>query len=207
MDTVKATSLSGKVTQFLHLVPGTTNVQLDTPTAQLVVHGLPTDCSLGTIGQELTTFNTGLALSCPPRWLTTDDRRALKKASSVVITITGPKAQDIAALPRLSAFSTTFRVERRLRFNQFTQCSVCQSFGHHTLRCPSPPCCRWCALPHHTRDHSCPTTTCSARGRLCPHTSPKCVNCAGPHEAHSPLCPNRPAPEPREGGEADGMEA
>jgi hypothetical protein len=206
MDTVKATSLSGKVAQFLHLIPGTTTVRLDSPSVQLLVHGLPTSCSLTDIGKELTTYNTGLALSCLPRWLTLDDKRALKKASSVVITITGPKAQDLASLSRLSAFSTTYRVERHLRFNQYTQCSACHSFGHHTLRCPSPPCCRWCAAPHHTRDHTCPTSTCTSKGRLCPHSSPKCVNCAGPHDAHSPQCPNRPSPEPREGGGDDGME-
>ena len=206
METVKASSLSSKVSQFLHLIPGTTTVQLDNPTAQLLVHGIPTSHTLADIGRELTTYNSGLALVLPPRWLTPDDGCASKAASAVVITITGPKAQEFASASRLSAFSTTFKLERHLRFNHFTQCANCQQFGHHTLKCPNAPSCRWCASPHPTRDHSCPSSTCQQKGRLCPHTSPKCVTCAGPHEAHSSLCPRRPTPKPREGGgDDDGM--
>ncbi|RPA89125.1 hypothetical protein L873DRAFT_1723235 [Choiromyces venosus 120613-1] len=41
---------------------------------------------------ELTTFNSGLALTQQPRWLTSDESRTGKSASSIVITITGPKA-------------------------------------------------------------------------------------------------------------------
>ena len=62
METVKAASLSNKVSSFQHLIPGTTTVRLDFPTVQILVHGLPTDRSLPDIAQELTTFNTGLAL-------------------------------------------------------------------------------------------------------------------------------------------------
>ena len=91
METVKAASLSNKVSSFLHLIPGTTTVRLDFPTVQILVHGLPTDCSLRDIAQ-LTTFNTGLALSHPPRWLTPDDRRASKRISTVVLTLTGSRA-------------------------------------------------------------------------------------------------------------------
>ena len=92
MKTVKAASLSNKVSSFLHLIPGTTTVRLDFPTVQIVLHGLPTDRSLRDIAQELTTFNTGLALSCPPRWLTPDDHRASKRISTVVLTLTGSRA-------------------------------------------------------------------------------------------------------------------
>ena len=141
-DTVRAFSLSSRVSQFLHLIPGTTSVLLDDPTAQLLVHGIPTTHSLNTIAREITTFNSGLAHSQRPRWLTPDDRRANKRVSTVVITITGPKAQDFASATRLSAFSTTFKLERHLRFNQYTQCANCQQFGHYTLKCPNPPVCR-----------------------------------------------------------------
>ena len=204
METVKAASLSSKVSSFLHLIPGTTTVRLDFPTVQILVHGLPTDRSLPDIAQELTTFNTGLALSRPPRWLTPDDRRASKRISTVVLTLTGSRARDIASRNRLAAFSSTFKVEHHLRFNRYTQCHGCHQFGHHTLRCHNASRCRWCAGTHSTRDHVCPTSTCNAKSRPCPHTSLKCVACAGPHEAHSGQCPERPAPEPRaEGGEDD----
>jgi hypothetical protein len=203
MDTVKATSLNSKISQFLHLIPGTTTVQLDSPSAQLLVHGIPTSYSLADIGKELTTYNTGLALAQEPRWLSTEERRAGKKASTVVITTTGPKAQDFALLPRLSAFSSTFRLERRLRFGPNTQCCNCQRFGHHTLKCTNAAACRWCSKPHSTGDHTCPTATCPMRGRLCAHSSPLCVNCGGPHEAHSTTCAKRPIPK-KSPGEEDG---
>ena len=89
MKMVKAALFSNKVSSFLHLIPSTTTVRLDFPTLQILVHGLPTDRSLPDIAQELTTFNTGLALSRPPCWLTPDDRRASKRISTVVLTLTG----------------------------------------------------------------------------------------------------------------------
>ena len=206
METVRAASLSNKVSSFLHLIPGTTTVHLDFPTVQILVHGLPTDRSLPDIAQELTTFNTSRALSRPPRWLTPDDHRASQRISTVILTLTGSKAQDVASHSRLAAFSEIFKVEHHLRFNRYTQCHGCHQFGHHTLRCTNAPRCRWCAGTHSTRDHTCPTSTCNAKSRPCPHTSLKCVACAGPHEAQSAQCPERPAPEPRkEGGEDDEM--
>ena len=206
METVKAALLSNKVSSFLHLIPGTTTVCLDFPTVQILVHGLPTDRSLPDIAQELTTFNTGLALSRLPCRLTPDDRRASKRISTVVLTLTGSRARDVASRNCLAAFSATFKVEHHLRFNRYTQCYGCHKFGHHTLRCTNTLRCRWCAGTHSTRDHTCPTSTCNAKSRPCPHTLLKCVACAGPHEAQSAQCPERPAPEPREeGGEDDEM--
>ena len=206
METVKAASLSNKVSPFRHLIPGTTTVRLDFPTVQILVHGLPTDCSLPDIAQELITFNTGLALSRPPRWLTPDDRRASKPISTVVPTLTGSRAREVSSRTRLVAFSATFKVEHHLRFNRYTQCHGCHQYGHHTLRCPNTARCRWCAGTHSTMDHTCPTSTCNAESGPSPHTSLICVACAGPHKAHSAQCPERPAPEPREeGGEDDEM--
>ena len=120
METVKATSLNSKISQFLHLIPGTTTVQLDSPSAQLPVHGIPTSYSRADIGKELITCNTGLGLAHPPRWLRPDEQCVGKNASTVVITTTSPKAQNFALLPRLSAFSATFHLERRLRFGPYT---------------------------------------------------------------------------------------
>jgi hypothetical protein len=41
MDTVKATSLNSKISQFPHIIPSVTAVHLDSPSAQLLVHGIP----------------------------------------------------------------------------------------------------------------------------------------------------------------------
>jgi hypothetical protein len=193
MDTVKATSLNTKEAQFLHLITGTTTVQLDSPTAHLLVHGIPTSSSLVDSGRELTTYNTGLALAEQPRWLTTDDKRTGKSATTVTIIASGPKAQDFVSKSRLCAFSKIFRIERRLNFNLFTQYANCQQFGHHTLCCTNAPACRWCAKPHSSREHTCSTSTYSAMGRTCPHTIMACVTCGSPHDSHSPSCAERPA--------------
>jgi hypothetical protein len=108
MDTVKATSLNTKVAQFLYLISGTTTIQLDTPSTYLLVHSISTSSSLADIGKKLTTYNTGLALAEQPRWLTTDDKRAGKSASSVTIIVTGLKAQDFASKSHLCTFLKTF---------------------------------------------------------------------------------------------------
>ena len=191
MESIRATSLNSKVGTFLHLIPGTMSVHLDTPVIQLLVHGLPTSSSLDAIATELTTFNPGLALTGQPRWLTTDESRVGKATSTIVIAITGPRAPDFVGR-HLAAFSSTYRTERRLCFNSNTQCSNCHGFAHHNNRCNNSASCRWCAHPHPTGAHTCPTATCCIRGRPCSHTALKCVNCGGPHEAHAMSCPSHP---------------
>jgi hypothetical protein len=108
MDTVKASSLNSKISQFLQLIAGVTTVHLDSPSAQLLLHGIPTSYALVDIGRELTTFNTGLALAQQLRWLTSDEKRAGKNASTICITATGPRAQHLAQQSPLSAFSSTY---------------------------------------------------------------------------------------------------
>ena len=191
MELIKATSLNSKVGIFPQLIPGTVSVHLDTPESHILVHGIPTSKSLAKIANELTTFNTGLSLTSQPRLLTTDDARACKTASTVVINITGPRASDYIG-KRLATFSSTYRTERRLRFNSHTQCSKCQGYGHHSNRCTSPVSCRSSAFPHPTGNHPCPTATCPIRGRPCSHTLLRCVNCQGPHDAHTAQCPCHP---------------
>jgi len=187
MESLKATSLNSKVGTFLHLIPGTVGVHLDTPVLHISVHGIPTSKSFAEIASELTTFNRGLSLMGQPRWLTNDDARAGKSASTVVINITGARAPDYVG-KRLAAFSSTYRTECHLRFNSHTQCPNCHSYRQDNTRCTNPASCRWCASPHLTGNHTCPTATCLIRGRPCIHTILRCVNCSGPHEAHATQC-------------------
>jgi len=119
MESIKATSLNSKVGTFLHLIPGTVSVHLDTRVSHVLVHGIPTSKSLTEIANELTTFNTGLSLTSQLGWLTTAYARAGKSASTVVISITGPRASDYIR-KRLAAFSSTDKTERRLYFNSHT---------------------------------------------------------------------------------------
>jgi len=191
MESIKASSLNSNVGTFLHLIPATVRVHLDTPVLHVFVHGIPTSKSLAEIANKLTSFNTGLSLTSQPRWLNTDDARAGKTASTVVINITGPRASDYVG-KRLAAVSSTYRTERRLRFNSHTQCSKCQSYGHHSNRCTNPVSCRSCASPHSTGNHTRPTATCRIRRRPSSHTVLRCVNCQGPHDAHTAQCPSLP---------------
>jgi hypothetical protein len=191
MENLLASRLYARVGENLNLIPGALSLHLDSPLVQMVVHGVPTDLPLESLHQELTTYNPGLTMASPPRWLTKPEQRKEKKASSVVIALSGNKAQEVASRPRLFAFSSTLRAERKLRFGPSTQCAKCQQFGHHTNKCNNPPACRWCAGTHLTGAHSCPTSTCSANGRPCSHTLAKCANCSAPHESHSKSCTSR----------------
>ena len=191
MENLLATKCYAKVGENLNIIPGAVSLHLDPPIVQMVVHGVPVNLPLEDLQQELITYNPGLTMASPPRWLTKHEQRKEKKASSVVIALTGNKAQEVASRPRLFAFSATLRAERKLRFGPSTQCANCQQFGHHTIKCTSVPACRWCAGSHLTGAHSCPTSTCSTNGRPCQHTLAKCVNCHGPHEAHFKDCTSR----------------
>ncbi|RPA92600.1 hypothetical protein L873DRAFT_1859899 [Choiromyces venosus 120613-1] len=91
-ETVKMTLLNSKAFTFLHLIPGATSVHLDIPATLLLIHDLPTCHSLATITTEPTTFNSGLALTQQLRWLTSDESCASKNTSTIIITITSPKA-------------------------------------------------------------------------------------------------------------------
>ena len=113
MELIKATLLNSKVGTFVHLISGTISVDLDTPVSHVLVHRIPTSNSLAVIAIELTTFNTGLSLTGQPRWLTTDDARAGKSTSTVVISITGPRA-SVYVGKHLAAVSSTYRTQQRL---------------------------------------------------------------------------------------------
>ena len=141
MENLSAAKLYSKVGEHLNLVPGARSLHLDAPLVQLVVHGIPTDISFEDLQEELQTYNPGLVLSAKPRWLKPPETWYEKKASSMVIALSGLKAKEIGTRTRLHAFSTSLRAERKLRFGPTTQCAKCQQFGHHTTKCPNQPHC------------------------------------------------------------------
>src|SRR6266566_1161103 len=153
MENLLASKLYAKIGEHLAIIPGAISLHLDTPIVQMVVHGVPTSLPLESLQQELTTFNPGLVMASTPRWLTKPEQRKDKRASSVVIALSGNKAHEVASRPRLFAFSATLRAERKLRFGPTTQCAKCQKFGHHTNKCNNPSACRWCSSPHLTGAH------------------------------------------------------
>jgi hypothetical protein len=111
MDTVKVTLLNSKIPQFLDNIPDITINYLDSPSAQLLLQGIPSSYSFTDIGKVLTTFNTGLALLQQLRWLIQHVTRGEMLACTIVITATGPKEKQFLQQSCLSAFSSTFRLE------------------------------------------------------------------------------------------------
>jgi len=180
MENLLATKLSAKVGEHLSTIPGACSLHLVNPIIQMVVHGIPTTLDFEDLQKSLTTYNCGLLMAVLPLWHTKPEQRKEKRASSVLISLSGNKAQDVASRPCLFACSATLRAEQKLRFGPSTQCARCQRFGHHTTKCQYPACCRWCAGPHSTGAHSCPTKTCSANGRPCAITLTRCALCSGP---------------------------
>src|SRR5260221_677053 len=164
MENLLATKLYAKVGAHLTVIPGAVSLHLDTPIVQIVVHGVPTSLPLESLQQELVTNNPGLATSSTPRWLTKPEQRNGKKASSVVIALSGNKANEVASRPRLFAFSATLRIERKLHFGPSTQRAKCQKFGYYSNKCQNLPACCWFFLSHLTGALSCPTSTFSVNG-------------------------------------------
>jgi hypothetical protein len=99
MENLLATKLYAKVGEHLSTISGACSLHLDNPIVQMVVHGIPTSLPFESLQQELTTYNPGLVLASPPRWLTKPDQRREKRASSVVISLCGKKAQEVTASP------------------------------------------------------------------------------------------------------------
>src|SRR6266566_1436999 len=85
MENLLATKLYAKIGEHLATIPGAISLHLDTPIVQMVVHGVRTSLPLEPLQQELTTFNPGLVMTSPPRWLTKPEQRKDKRAFSVVI--------------------------------------------------------------------------------------------------------------------------
>ena len=109
METVTATSLSNKISSFLHQIPGTNTVCLDFPTVQILVHGLPTDRSLPDIAQELITFT--LAWPSPAH-----------HAGSHLTTIAPPSASPLSSSPSLDpGHGTLLRARASLSSQQYSR--------------------------------------------------------------------------------------
>jgi hypothetical protein len=159
---------------------------------KVIVHGVDTghfadnEDGMNKLKYELETFNQGLALASPPRYLTRPEKRLEKTHSSCVIAM-----KDKTQLKRilkygLSIFGRQCRTAEYFAARPSDQCSRCQGFGHHYRRCLKEATCGICADPHHeTRMHTCIACT----SRLgCDHKPAKCANCGGPHRANDRKC-------------------
>src|ERR1043166_9603030 len=76
---------------------------------------------------------------------------------------------------------------KRFRSDRKTdQCTNCQSFDHHAVRCKYESRCRICAASHNTRQHVC--TKCRKTAQKCTHIKTLCVNCKKSHRADDKNC-------------------
>ena len=162
--------------------------------AKVAVHGInllayPDD----TIGMELLqkeveTHNPGVTLTTTPRYITRPENRTGKRDSSIVICVASESLANQLTKKGVLIDCQRRKSERYWAARPSDQCSSCQGFGHHWKRCVTNPICRLCAQAHKTGDHVCPQCP-SSRGKQCPHTVLRCINCDMDHHASDRTCP------------------
>lgn len=97
MENILATKLYSMVVEHLNLIPGVLSLHLKRLLAQLVLHGIHTDLPLEALHQEFATFNSRLMLASGPHSLKTLDERKDGRGSSLVIMVTGPRAEKVVS--------------------------------------------------------------------------------------------------------------
>ena len=132
------------------------------------------------------------------RFLNPDpDARALKDASSVVVTTIPEEAKKMGS--HIFLLSRKREVKIADSANETTHCHNCQRYGHTAPVCKyNYPVCSICARHYRKSEHRCPNPTCPKEGNLhpvadCCSASPShCANCGDDHPATDPSCPARP---------------
>src|SRR5207247_2026500 len=135
--------------------------------------------------QEIETFNM-IALVTAPRWLTSAEKREGKAYTSVVLaTQSLAEAENIVKKGAL-VFGRRLKAERYIISKPADQCSNCQQFGHHHLRCSQDAKCQICAGNYNTHLHRC--AQCNQTDKTYGHSNFKCANCGKPHKANDQSC-------------------
>ena len=132
------------------------------------------------------------------RFLNPDpDARALKDASSVVVTTTPEEGKKMGS--HIFLLSRKREVKVAHSANKTTRCRNCQRYGQTAPVCKyDHPVCPICALHQKKTVHRCPNPTCPKEGNLrpvagcCYASPPHCTNCGDDHPATDPSCPARP---------------
>jgi hypothetical protein len=168
-----------------------TNGQPNGRWTKFLIHNIPTDAALDSVGREIERNYPTLRIMQEPRWLVPTERRLNKTSSTIVISLQG--AIDLTRLgtSRLAIRNRLCQITEYFSWTPNSHCRNCQGYGHHTKLCKAEkPTCAICAQQHSTKDHLCPIPTCRA-GKSCTHPPLKCAACAAPHKATDPLCPVR----------------
>jgi hypothetical protein len=171
----------------------TENIQTSEDWAKVLVHGIHQEYFPDTIDgmeklkKEIEDFNSRVKVMNTPRYLLRPERRNGKQHSSVVFAVQNKEVLKSIVKSGLHAMGNSQKVEEFYSVRPVDQCPKCQGFGHHHQRCKKAATCRICSAEHLTSEHKC--GNCKAVGKLCPHYTPKCINCSGKHKANDPSCP------------------
>jgi hypothetical protein len=168
-----------------------TTGQINSRWTKFLVHNIPTDAALESVGREIERTYPTLRLMQEPRWLVPTERRLNKTSSTIVISLHG--AIDLTRLgtSHLAIRNHICRIMEYFSWTPNSHCHNCQGYGHHTKLCKAEkPICAVCAQQHSTKDHICPIPTYRA-GKSCTHPPLKCATCRASHKATDPLCPVR----------------
>ena len=169
------------------------DIQFSTQWTKFVLSGITTRTRMDDIDTSLRTHYPQLKLTQPPRWLTTEEQRVTKLASSVVIAIEGRHTLATLGTNALIVCNQDTTVRPYLSLRPDLQCGNCMQLGHTSGNCTNTTACGHCAKEHLTKNHTCPAENCRQGGR-CTHTPFYCVNCKSAlHKSFDGACPTRVA--------------
>jgi hypothetical protein len=196
----KAETLRPYITQINHainaVIRDAPSIRIHEKWAKIMVHSVSlehfpdTPTGLELLQDEIEKFNS-CKLTTPPRYLTRPETRTNKKASTVVIALPSEAASK-PLLKGIDIHGKRHTTERFYTARPWDQCSNCQQYGHHHMRCKNDARCRFCAEPHKTTEHQCKEKMCREPvGKDCTHTLTRCTLCKGAHRAGDPRCETR----------------
>lgn len=163
------------------------------PTFGVVVHNVSTRIyqfprDAESLAKTIVTANAHRIQDADIRYIGWLDKNKVKNpsvsSSAIVVEFTEAHHANIAWRAGLSWPSARGNehhdCEKYVRESRIIRCFRCQKPGHITSACDSKtPVCVYCAQGHDSRE-------CGEHEK--PGFQPKCANCQGPHEAHSPKC-------------------
>jgi hypothetical protein len=149
--------------------------------------------------REIEAENPGVIVPMAVQWMTPWKRITERweageiKTSSAVVVIRDREVAMRILTTGLKDAGKRYDCERYERMGADTQCGNCCEWGHIEARCAlaiiGQAKCSYCAGSHRTESHQCMVTDCSAaKGKVCKHVIPKCVNCDESHFSHNNVC-------------------
>jgi hypothetical protein len=150
-----------------------------------------TDTGMKLLQREIEYHNPQLQIVGTPRYASRPEKRVGKLASSVVVAFAAEEAAKQSIRSGIVADGRRHRTEAFYPAKPTDQCNNCYNFGHSRMRCRGEATCAICSKNHSTREHNCRSCP-DKKGKVCPHTDIKCVNCGGGHRATDATCPAKP---------------